>query len=332
VGRHRSAVWEGQTVRAYITGHGSIARRHADNLLALAPDAEILLQHTDRPLSGALSRASIVRSATDAIEQGIDAAIVASATAAHPTALMPLVQAGVPMYVEKPVVADRESLDFLSASIAEHAYDAPTIVGCNLRFLPSLQALRSDLISGRIGRVVRGLFEAGQWLPDWRPDRDYRTGYSAHADQGGGVILDLVHEIDAARWLLGEFQTVTSDFGHRSSLDLHSEDTAGILMSRPSGPLAIISLDYVSRRPVRRYSIVGEEGTLVWSLQEKSLALHSPAGVEHIDLPDGSYDVSSTYVVAMSEFLKAVHDHKQTSQPLSEGIRSMDLALRSKGL
>lgn len=319
-------------MRAYITGHGSIARRHADNLRALVPDTEILLQHTDRELSGTLSTANMVRSASEAVDQGIDFAIVSSATAIHPEALMSLIPAGVPMYVEKPVVGDRESLNRLSATLEEHSYAAPTIVGCNLRFLPSLRALRSDVVGGRLGRVVRGLFEAGQWLPDWRPDRDYRTGYSAHAAQGGGVILDLVHEIDAARWILGDFDSVTSDFAHRSTLDLHAEDTAGILMSRRSGPLAIVSLDYVSRRPVRRYSIVGEDGTLTWSLTEKSLTLHSPSGVERIRQTDDAFDVSSTYAAAMKEFLLAVQSGQETSQPLSEGIRSVDLALRSKGL
>lgn len=319
-------------MRAYITGHGSIARRHADNLRTLVPEAEILLQHTDRELSGALSEARMVRSASEAIEYGVDFAIVASATAIHPEALMSLIPAAVPMYVEKPVVGDRESLDLISATLEEHSYTAPTIVGCNLRFLPSLRALQSDVVGGRLGRVVRGLFEAGQWLPDWRPGRDYRSGYSAHSAQGGGVVLDLVHEIDAARWLLGEFDSVTSDLAHRSTLDLQAEDTAGILMSRRSGPLAIVSLDYVSRRPIRRYSIVGEEGTLIWSLADKTLTLHSPTGVEHVPQPDSAFDVSSTYAAAMKEFLEAVHGGHETSQPLSEGIRSVDLALRSKGL
>ena len=79
-----------------------------------------------------------------------------------------------------------------------------TQVGCNLRFLPSLQRLKDLIAQGVIGRIVRASFEAGQWLPDWRPRQDYRKSYSADPDSGGGVLFDLIHEIDAAYWILGD--------------------------------------------------------------------------------------------------------------------------------
>jgi hypothetical protein len=47
--------------------------------------------------------------------------------------------------------------------------------------------------------------------------------------------------------------------GTYSSLVLKVEDTAVLTLSRPGGPAVSVGLDYVSRRPIRRYEFVGEE-------------------------------------------------------------------------
>lgn len=318
-------------MRVYLAGHGSIADRHARNLRLIDPDVEILLQRPRREVTGELADCELVDSASEAIDRGVDFGIVASSTTAHISSLVPLINANLPMYVEKPVVSTREQLTTIAELVSSSNYSAPSLVGCNLRFLPSLQIARQMITDGELGRVTRGLFEAGQWLPDWRPSRDYRLGYSASAEQGGGVVLDLVHEIDAARWILGDFDRVVSDVAHRSSLDIETEDTAGILMSRQGGPLAMISIDYVSRRPVRRYSIVGEAGTLTWNLQERTLVLSVPDGESLVPLEDKAFDVSQTYIVALRELVAAIQAGDDTSQPLGEGLASLDLALKTKG-
>ena len=46
--------------------------------------------------------------------------------------------------------------------------------------------------------------EYGQYLPAWRPSRDYRETYTAQSAQGGGILLDASHEIDYVRWIGGE--------------------------------------------------------------------------------------------------------------------------------
>jgi predicted dehydrogenase len=318
-------------VRAYIVGHGSIAQRHIRNILDVAPETQLVVQ---RPRSGReldlTTSVTVVESPDDAIALGIDYAVIASASADHVQSLVPLIQAGIPLYIEKPVVTTRAEMAAVREAIDESRYSAPTLVGCNLRFLPSLVAARDALRDGAIGRISRAQLEAGQWLPDWRPGRDYRTGYSARRDQGGGVVLDLIHELDAARWMLGEFDRVQADLGQRSDLDLDSEDTAGVLMSSANGPLVVASLDYVSRVPVRRYSFVGDRGTLVWDLSERTLTLTTPGETNVLTSDPAKFDVQRTYIEAMREFLDAVQSATETSQPIHDGLSSLDLALRVK--
>ncbi|MGM7672129.1 Gfo/Idh/MocA family protein [Microbacterium sp. A93] len=318
-------------MRAYIVGHGSIAQRHIRNLAAVVPDAQFIMQ---RPRSHASDVApeiaEFVDSPAEAIAQGIDIAIVASATSDHIAVLPELMAAQTPMYLEKPVVATAEELARVRDLVSKTQYRAPSMVGCNLRFLPSLEKTRAALQTGLIGTVARAQFEAGQWLPDWRPGRDYRTSYSAQSTLGGGVVLDLIHEIDAARWLLGDFDRVQADLGTRSGLEIDSEDTAGILLSRRGGPLAVISLDYVSRTVVRRYSFVGDDGTLTWDMRRATLTHTDAHGSHELGAGPEDFDVASTYVRAMSELVRAIQTGTDTDQSLEEGLRTMDLAVRVK--
>ena len=59
------------------------------------------------------------------------------------------------------------------------------------------------LDDGVIGRPLSARFFVGEYLPDFHPDEDYRKGYSARADLGGGVMLTLIHDIDLATWFFG---------------------------------------------------------------------------------------------------------------------------------
>lgn len=143
--------------------------------------------------------------------------------------------------------------------------------------------------------------------------------------------MDLIHEIDMARWLFGEFDTVRAITGKFSSLEIDSEDTAGILLKQSEGGLMVsLSLDYVSRRPIRRYEIVGENGTLLWDLQEKNLDFSGPQGSEPINGGDHGFDVAETYRTAMKTFIRAVQNNQPASPDMVDGLKSVELALTAK--
>jgi predicted dehydrogenase len=305
-------------MRALIVGHGSAGQRHADNLRACGISEHFVVRS-----SGA--REDLARG----ISSRPDLAVIASASSAHADALVLLLEAGIPCYVEKPAVTSAADVERVAGLLAARK-PLVTLSGCNLRLLPSLRSLHAALGAGRIGRVVRASLQAGQWLPDWRPGRDYRQTYSAHAAQGGGVIFDLIHELDCARWLFGEFDEVRALSGKLSGLEIDAEDAACILLGRRGGPLVSVSLDYVCRRPVRRYEVVGDEGTLTWDLGAKELTLGTASGVEVLDRDPANFDVAATYLAAMREFVDAVRAGRGASPDLADGLASVRLALRAK--
>jgi len=317
---------------ALVIGFGSIGKRHARNIRKLCPSCRLIVvrrhvtEHDDEIRS---LGAELVGSLDEALRAGVDLAVVANPSALHAETVVRLLTEDVPCYVEKPTVTTRADVARVRQHLSKSSSPPVTFAGFNLRFLPSLQAVREILRAGRIGTVVRADLQVGRWLPAWRPGTDYRKGYSARAALGGGVVFDLVHELDAVRWLLGgEFEVRGAIAGRFSCLEIDSNDTACAVLARRRGPPAVtVGMDYVDRRGMRRYTFVGEEGTLVWDLQERTVWIVDETGVEQVAVPEQGFDMSETYVRAMAEFLGCVQRSEPTSQDIEEGLHSTELAL-----
>jgi hypothetical protein len=117
-----------------------------------------------------------------------------------------------------------------------------------------------------------------------------------------------------------------------------------LLLRAQSGPLATVALDYVSRSPVRRYCVVGDQASAEWDLTHKTLTLiPSPKqampsaaygtsySATHSTVSDPkAFDVPATYACAMQELLYAIDHNTQSTQPLQEGLAALDLVLRAK--
>lgn len=318
-----------------IVGSGSIGMRHVGSIRAVLPGARIsfLREFGRSGTSAALAPEFGLFGALDeAIAARPDLVVIANPSSMHLRYVQAAIVAGIPFYIEKPVVTSKSDFEALRAMLASEVRQVPiNMVGCNLRFLPSLARVRDLLRKNKIGRVVRASFEAGQWLPDWRPQQDYTKSYSAKVELGGGVLLDLIHEVDAARWLLGEFTTVMGAIGKFSDLAIETEDTAGLILHRQGGPITTIALDYVSRIPVRKYKFVGDRGTLEWDLRRRQIALIDQHGVEEIlVMDDDDFSVPKTYQAAMEEMLAAVAAGRPTSQPIEEGMAALELIFTIK--
>lgn len=322
-----------KSLRALIIGFGSIGRRHARNLRALHPESEILVVRRaampDKETEALQAR--VVGTLEEGIAHKPDCAVIATPTHQHLMALEDLLAAGISCYIEKPVVATRAQFDSLKR-LLERIEPCPfTFGGCNFRYLPSLMKARAAIQNGAIGKPIRANLQVGQWLPDWHPGQDYRQSYSADPEMGGGVILDLIHEIDMAHWLFGEFGEVRALAGKLSGLDIRSEDAACIVLgNRDRPPLVSIGLDYVSRRRIRRYEVVGEEGTLVWDLAECKLEIVRRDAVETLADAEQDFDVAGTYVTALSEFIDGAVNGREPRQDIYEAMASLDIALRAR--
>ncbi len=200
-------------------------------------------------------------------------AIVATRTLLHVENTISVLEAGMDVLVEKPLSISATH----AAALIDKATAAERTVFCglNLRFSQSLLCFREWL--GRVGSVHAGHVECRSWLPDWRPGTDYRTCYSASAVDGG-VLRDLIHEVDYAGWLLGWPASVFARFGRSGRLGIEAEEAACLSCPLPSGAGLNIALDYLSRIPTRIFRVFGEFGTLTWNGIAQTVTFESQGG------------------------------------------------------
>ena len=311
--------------RALIAGTGSIGRRHVATLRTLRPDLRFALLRADARRD-AYSReldAEVFSTLETALAWGPDLAVIATPTDLHAALIGPLVDAGVATFIEKPVVITAEDADDLSRR--DPAALPPTQVGCVLRFLEVFGTLRTWLDEGRLGRLARARIECGQYLPDWRPGTDYRLSYSATSERGGGVIFDLVHELDLAVGLLGAERLEHVMAAKRSALELACEDVALLHLTSADGLPISVGLDYVSRTPVRNVEIVGEDASARLDFIGRRLTLTGPHGV--VETMDAGFDIEAAYTTQFAELIGAIEQGTGTRLPLHEGLKATRLAI-----
>jgi predicted dehydrogenase len=253
--------------RVLVVGYGSIGARHARVVRGLHPGAEIAVLRSTPGRAGVDEPGlAAVPDLEAAIAFAPTVAVIASPATHHAATAVRLIEAGVALLVEKPLAADVGDARAIAEAAARHRVVVAT--GYNLRFAPGLAWLRERFETGVIGPLVSARAEVGQYLPNWRPGRDYREGVSAQRTLGGGALLELSHELDYLVWLLGMPRAIAAMLAHTSDLAIDVEDCAQLLLrfdtteGRPL--LASASLDFVRRDPRRRCMLVGRDGTLEW--------------------------------------------------------------------
>ena len=263
-------------MRFVVLGAGSIGQRHLANSLALGHD--VVAVHDPRAdaleqvRSLVSSSCRLSREEQAALDTDADAVFVCSPTAAHVAQARAALARGRHVFVEKPLSHVLDGTDALVRDAV--AARRTVLVGCNLRFFPSLVLVKRLVEDGRIGRPLSVRAHCGYYLPYWRPHIDYRRGYGARQASGGGIILDSIHEFDYVTWLMGLPREVFCYAGRVSTLEIDTEDTADVLLKFADGVVANVHLDYLQRTYRRSCDVIGEDGVISWDYIAQSVSLY----------------------------------------------------------
>jgi predicted dehydrogenase len=318
-------------MKALVVGGGSIGSRHLRNLKKLGIESVGLVE-TDparrETLAAELSIASF-----SGLQEGLDwdprFVVVATPTHLHAEQTLEVVRRGLPVFVEKP-------LSHTPAGIAEicnlvERKKLTSLVGCNMRFHPGPAQVKKQLEEGLLGKILFARIHSGSYLPEWRPNTDYRRNYAARAETGGGCILDCIHEIDLARWYLGEVQSVFCCAGHLSSLQIEAEDVAVLVCRHGSGAISEIHLDYVQRTYERGCQVVGETGSVFWDFGSKVVRWFSATSKEWTTCPQPeAWELNQMYVDEMKHFLECLEQKRRTTLPIPDAVALMQVVFAAK--
>lgn len=219
-------------MRILVIGAGSIGTRHAGNLAALGCEVAHLAW----------------RAAPDAGERvaGFDGVVIATATDVRLPLIAACAAAGVPFYCEKPLAfrpAEVEEIARVAAPVAARSF-----VGFMMRYHAGVRRLSAlDLRD-----AFRFSFAIGHDVTQWRANWRFSESYAARP-QGGGVLLDLCHELDMAAGLFPGLRLGTVEsLGHAGFPNV---DFASHIACRAGAASGTVAMDYLCPRLVRRASV-----------------------------------------------------------------------------
>jgi predicted dehydrogenase len=231
--------------------------------------------------------------------------------------------------IEKPLSNKLEGIDEL-IKVAESKNRA-VLIGYTIRFSPFLTKIKELIAANAIGKVLFLKASVGYYLPYWRPDEDYRRGYGANETLGGGIVLDASHEIDYARFFLGEVEEVSSVCKKLSGLEIDTEDYAEITMRHNNGAYSQIHLDYLQTNYRRNCEIVGENGMLIWNINEGILKQYDMKDKEyHVHYEGLNANVNELYLAETRHFLRCMEGAEKPLVDLREGRRIQEIIMKVK--
>jgi predicted dehydrogenase len=303
-------------MKILIIGLGSIGKKHVKAINSILPNAEIFALRST-------TNAKIHPGVTnifhfEEIESlAFDFAIIANPTSAHKSTIAQLIQFGFPLFIEKPISS---ALDIEEVVNSVKIKEITSYVACNLRFLECLKFIKEKLPLLPNKRLNEVNVYCGSYLPEWRPSVNFRETYSANTELGGGVHIDLIHELDYLYWLFGMPNKVTRVFKSQSSLAVHSFDYANYVLEYNEFCAGVV-LNYYRRDAKRTLELVFEDETWHVDLLQNLITCNNQI------IFKSEQKISDTYQPQMKYFVDCLNENKRTFNSISNAYNVLKICL-----
>jgi len=303
-------------MKALFVGLGSIGNRHSQNLRDICRERGIDLEITAlRSHKGSLTDCDfpqIDRMITELDDTVYDLAFITNPTTLHAEAYQKIRDKARFFFVEKPIFADTSVTPEQLGMTDENVY-----VAAPMRFTATYMKLK-ELLKQK--KVFSTRILCSSYLPDWRPHQDYRKVYSARKELGGGVAIDLIHEIDYMVDLFGFANRYYNVCGQYSHLEISSDDLS-VTLACYDGQICEVHLDYFGRTYRRTCECFTEEGSILADFGEGSITLPRD---EKIDCAE---PVNDRYVREMNRFLDFSMGKADNPNPPSLAYTTLKISL-----
>jgi len=299
-----------------IIGLGSIGKKHVKALKSINPDSKIFASRSSKNAE-VYPGVTNIYGLDELQSMDIDFAIIANPTSEHKKTITQLIPFGFPLFIEKPIYS---SLDIEELIYSINYKGIITYVACNLRFLDCIRFVK-DKLSQFQNKILNEVnVYCGSYLPDWRPNTDFRKAYSAIAELGGGVHFDLIHELDYLYWLFGTPNTVNRKFKNQSTLAISSFDYANFVLDY-NRFCATVILNYYRRDSKRTLELVFEDETWNIDLLKNQITCNNQI------LYSSEQRIANTYQSQMEYFLKCLNKKNETFNTISDAYKVLETCL-----
>ena len=138
------------------------------------------------------------------------------------------------------------------------------MVGYCLRYLESLIFFKEILSSCKFGKIRSAQISFSQHLSLWRKNLNYEDSVSAKKQLGGGILLEMSHELDYIQWIFGNIKKGVGYSHQVKDLKMNVPNHADFIIKTTKNILVNIHMDMLSEIPQRRCKVLCENGTVLW--------------------------------------------------------------------
>ncbi len=214
--------------RVLVLGGGLIGIRHLEAVQAHPECTLVGLADPNMTLAPDVRRFQDMSE----VDEQVDGVIIATPTALHAAHASEAAGRGWHMLIEKPVAGSVAEAEVLQAKVS--AAGVATLVGHHRRYHACVHQLKSLIADGRIGRVITASMIWAMRKPDSYFHGNWRTA------GGSPVMINLVHDIDLLRFVLGEIVDVSALCG-QTIRDGNRIESGAIAMVFDNGATGTIS-------------------------------------------------------------------------------------------
>ena len=319
----------GESHDVLVIGAGSIGERHI-RCFAATGRARVSFVEVREELRNEIAQrypgTNPFPSLDAALEQRVEAAVIATPAPMHVPQATQLVQRGVHVLIEKPLSVRLDGVESLiEAAKVRHVVASVAYV---YRAHPVLAEVRDAIRSGRFGRPVELVAVSGQHFPFYRPA--YAQTYYTKHESGGGAVQDaLTHVINAGQWLVGDIDRVVADIAHQVLAGVEVEDTAHVLarhrddLGDGGDVLASYSLNQHQAPNEMTLTVVCQRGTARFEFHNCRWRSMEKPGGEWTDHGGAALERDTMFIRQADAFLDAVEGKAAPVCTLEEGMQTL---------
>jgi predicted dehydrogenase len=305
-------------MKVLIVGLGSIAKKHIEAIKMIQGGVEFYALRSKENSEKYHDIVNIFNiNEIDSLE--INFAIISNPTSEHKKTISKLIKYGFPLFIEKPIYSSLDIKEEIDSILNKGII---TYIACNLRFLNCIKFIKDQMSQLRDNRLNEVNVYCGSYLPDWRPGIDFRKSYSAIPELGGGVHIDLIHELDYLYWLFGEPINVKRSFKNQSSLEIKSFDYANYVLDYDSF-CANVVLNYYRRDAKRSLELVFNDETWNVDLLKNEITFNNQLVFSSEQI------IFDTYKTQMEYFISCLKEKKNTFNTILNAFDVLKICFES---
>jgi myo-inositol 2-dehydrogenase/D-chiro-inositol 1-dehydrogenase len=316
----------GESIGVAVLGAGRMGQTHIRNLAGIADAKVVVVADPDAAAAErgrAAARADLAL--TDPLAAihaaGVDAVVIVTPTSTHAELIEAAVTAGKAVWSEKPIALDLTE----TARVVEVVQRSgqPVQLGFMRRFDPGYAAAKARIEGGELGRIEQ--FRA--------LSRDTYPPPVEFLHHAGGIFLDMsVHDLDLARFLVGEVEEVTAwaaVLAEPRFAEAGDFDTALAMLRFANGAMGVIETARHSEWGYDiRTEVSGADGKVVIEDVQKTPATFSRRfGFEGDHFENFPDRFETAFRLELEAFIEAVREGRQPTPGPEDALETLRLAL-----